>query len=130
MKYILMMSGTKADFDWYARWSSEEIEAHAAFLRDFGKNLKDSGKFVSAEGLSFPQEAKMVRSGGGGEPITDGVFPEAKEFLAGYFIVEVESAEEAYRLAAQISAAPGPKDRGNQPIEVREVLGGPPEESL
>src|SRR5258706_13211763 len=130
MKYILMMSGTKADFDWYAKWSRQDLQAHTAFMRDFSKKLKDSGKFISAEGLAFPQKAKIVRAGSDGEPITDGVFPEAKEFLAGYFIVDVESPEEAYRLAARISAAPGPKDRGNQPIEVRQVMSGPPKEFL
>src|SRR6266850_547540 len=127
MKYILMMSGTKADFDWYAKWSRQDLQAHTAFMRDFSKKLEDSGKFVSAEGLAFPQEAKLVRAGSDGEPITDGVFPEAKEFLAGYWIVDVESAEQAYRIAARASAAPGCKDRGNQPIEVRQVMSGPPE---
>jgi hypothetical protein len=41
--------------------------------------------------------------------ITDGVFPETKEFLAGYWIVDVENAERAYAIAAQASAAPGPR---------------------
>ena len=128
MKYILMMSGTKADFEWYTKWSKQELQAHTAFMRDFSRELKDSGKFVGAEGLAFPDEARIVRAGSKGEPITDGVFPEAKEFLAGYFMIDVESPEEAYRLAARVSAAPGPKDRGTQPIEVRQVMSGPLED--
>ena len=100
-------------------------------MHAFNKELKESGAFVAAEGLAFPGQARIVRAGNNGEPITDGVFPEAKEFLAGFWIVEVESAEQAYRIAARASAAPGPRDDnhpGNQPIEVRQVMSGPPEE--
>src|SRR5882672_6087031 len=128
MKYMLMMTGTKADFDWYSKWPKQDLQAYAAFMRAFSKELKDSGTFVASEGLAFPDQAKIVRAGRDGIPITDGVFPEAKEFLAGYFIVDVASPEQAYRIAARISAAPGAKDRGNQPIEVRQVMSGPPEE--
>jgi len=131
MKYILMMTGKKADFDWYAKWSKQDLQANFAFMRAFSKELKDSGTFVSAEGLAFPDQAKLVRAGSNGEPITDGVFPEAKEFLAGYWIVDVESPEQAYRVAARASQAPGPGGiPGNMPIEVRQVMSGPPEELL
>lgn len=128
MKYILLMNGTKADFDWYASWSKEELQAQFAFMHAFNKELKDSGKFVASEGLAWADEARIVIAASDRTPITDGVFPESKEFLAGYWIVEVENAEEAYRLAAKVSAAPGNKSRGNQPIEVRQVMSGPPED--
>ncbi|MEP7365112.1 MAG: YciI family protein [Acidobacteriota bacterium] len=126
MKYMLLMTGTKADFDWYAQWPKEALAAYGAFMHSFNQELRTSGKLVAAEGLTFPQEAKIVRAGKKGEPVTDGVFPEAKEFLAGFWIVEVASAEEAYQLAARVSSAPGNKERGNQPIEVRQVMSGPP----
>jgi hypothetical protein len=129
MKYILLMAGTKADFDWYAQWSKEELQAQFAFMHAFNKELKDSGVLVAAEGLAFPSQAKLVRAGSDGAPITDGVFPEAKEFLAGFWIVDVESPEQAYQIAARASAAPGNKSRGNQPIEVRQVMSGPLEKS-
>ena len=135
MKYILMMTGTKADFDWYAKWSKQDLQAHFAFMHAFNKELKDSGAFVAAEGLAFPDQAKIVRAGSDGEPITDGVFPESKEFLAGYWIVDVESPEQAYqdRRAGFGGARParhGPGKPENQPIEVRQVMSGPPEELL
>lgn len=73
-----------------------------------------------------PDQAKLVRASPGGEPITDGVFAESKEFLAGYWVVEVEDAERAYRIAAEASLAPGP---GGKPlflgIEVRQVMSAP-----
>ena len=71
----------------------------------------------------MPHQAKVVRAGTNSQPITDGVFPEAKEFLLGYWIVDVESAERAYEIAARISAGPGPGGvPTNMPIEVREIM--------
>ena len=123
MKYILMMNGTKANFESYMKWSKQEIEANVAFMRSFSKELKDAGVFVDTKGLAWPQEAKIVRAGADGTPVTDGIFPESKEFLAGYWIVDVESPGQAYQIAARASAAPGPGGKpGNMPIEVRQVL--------
>jgi hypothetical protein len=72
-----------------------------------------------------------VRAGKDGVPITDGVFPESKEFLAGYWIVDVDSPERVYAIAAKASAAPGPGGVPlNMPIEVRPIMSGPPPEML
>jgi hypothetical protein len=131
MKYMLMMSGTKAQFDWFTKWSKKDLEAQFAFMHAFNKELAESGVLIAAEGLAFPDQAKIVRAGSDGAPVTDGVFPEAKEFLAGFWIIDVESPEQAYKIAARASAAPGPGGKpGNMPIEVRQVMSGPPEELL
>ncbi len=131
MKYMLMMAGTKADYDGFMKWSKQDLQANTAFMRAFSKELKDSGVFVATEGLAFPDQAKIVRAGANGEPITDGVFPESKEFLAGYWIIDVESPEQAYQIAARASAAPGPGGKpGGLPIEVRQVLSSAPKELL
>lgn len=123
MKYILMMNAKKSDFDSYAKWSREDLQRNVAFMRAFSKELKDSGVFVATEGLGWPNEAKTVRADKNGEPVTDGVFAESKEFLAGYWIIDVESPEQAYKIAARASSAPGPGgQRGSLPIEVRQVL--------
>ena len=129
MKYMLMMSATKDVFDWYAKWPKEDLQANFAFMRAFNQELKDSGVLVATEGLAWPDQAVIVRARSDGTPITDGVFPEAKEFLAGYWIVDVENAEQAYRIAAQASLAPAPAGTPEtMPIEVRQVMSGPPEE--
>jgi hypothetical protein len=87
------------------------------------KTLSDSGEFVAAAGLAMPDRAKLVRAGKDGVPLTDGVFPESKEYLAGYLIVDVESEKRAYEIAAIWSAAPGPGGLPlNMPIEVRQVM--------
>jgi hypothetical protein len=112
-------------------WPAKDFQAHIAFMMKLNKELKESGELVAAEGLAFPDQAKLVRAGKNGEPITDGIFPESKEFLAGYWIVDVDSPERAYAIAAKASAAPGPGGAPlNMPIEVRPVMSGPPPEML
>jgi hypothetical protein len=123
MKYILLMSGTKADFEGYAHWPEEVLQANMAFMRSLGKELEESGALVAVSGLAFPDEARLVRAGDDGEPVTDGVFPESKEFLAGYLIIDVDGPEEAYKVAARASLAPRPAGfEGNTAVEVRPVL--------
>ena len=124
MKYILMMHGKKGAWDEYSNWSKEDLQRNVEFMQRFNKELHDSGVFVDTKGLAWPKEAKIVRSAYDGEPVTDGVFPESKEFLAGYWIIDVESPEQAYKIAARLSAGPGLDGKpGNMPIEVRQVLG-------
>ena len=120
MKYILLMSGTKAGVDTYRAWSQKDIEAHMAVLGRINKELTESGEFVATQGLAGPNEAKVVRGEKNGMPVTDGIFPESKEFLLGYWIVDVATPERAYAIAGRISAAPGPGGAPtNMPIEVR-----------
>jgi hypothetical protein len=129
MKYILLMTGTKAGVETYKAWSKKDIQTHFAYLKGLNKELGESGEFVATEGLAMPHQAKVVRAGNDGSPITDGVFPEAKEFLLGYWIVDVENPERADQIAARISAGPGPGGvPTNMPIEVRQIMSARPEE--
>ena len=130
MKYILMMNTMRAGRG-VPPWAQKDLQAHIAFMIGLNKELRQCGELVSAEGLSFPDQAKLVRAGKDGVPITDGVFPESKEFLAGYWIVDVDSPERADAIAAQVSGAPGPGGAPlNMPIEVRPIMSGPPPEML
>lgn len=124
MKYILLMSSTKAGVDSYHAWSQEDIEKSMGVLRSINNELSGSGEFVATQGLAEPAEAKVVRGGKNGMPVTDGIFPESKEFLLGYWIVDVATPERAYAIAGRISAAPGPGGAPtNMPIEVRRFAG-------
>jgi len=130
MKYILMMNTMKAGAG-VPGWPKKDLQAHIAFMHNLNKELRESGEFVSAEGLSFPDQAKLVRAGKDGTLITDGIFPESKEFLAGYWIIDAATPERAYAVAGRISAAPGPGGTPlNMPVEVRPILSGPPPEML
>jgi len=131
MKYMLMMNTPGGGPYQVARWPQEDLKAHIAFMMGFARKLRESGELVAAEGLAGPDQARLVRAGQDGQPITDGVFPEAKEFLAGYWIVDVESPARAYEIAAEASAAPGPGGAPlNMGIEVRQVMSGPPKDLL
>jgi hypothetical protein len=121
MKYILLMSGTKAGVDAYHAWSPQDIAAHMAVLQGIQRELTKTGEFVATQGLADPAEAKVVRGDKNGLPVTDGIFPESKEFLLGYWVVDVATPERAYALAGRLSAAPGPGGvPTNMPIEVRQ----------
>ena len=130
MKYMLMMHAPRTGWETagIGTWPPDDIKAHIGFMMRFHKELSESGVLVGAEGLAGPEQARVVRATGGGAPaVTDGPFAEAKEFLAGYWIVDVETTEQAYEIAARASAAPG---KGgvpmNMPIEVRQVMSAPP----
>lgn len=123
MKYILMMSGSKSGVDRYRAWSKQDMDAHMAVLQSINKELSDSGEFVATQRLGPVDEAKLVRGEKNGLPVTDGLFAESREFLLGYWMIDVESAERAYAVAGRISAAPGPGGvPTNMPIEVRRLL--------
>lgn len=128
MRYMLMMHAPRAASGDYQinNWSPDDFKAHMAFMRRFNEALTSAGEFVDAQGLASPGEARIIRAGGNGEPITDGVFPEAKEFLAGFWIIDVDKPERAYEIAAKASAAPGPGGAPlNMAIEVRQVMSAP-----
>ncbi|MFL6605830.1 MAG: YciI family protein [Steroidobacteraceae bacterium] len=129
MKFMLMMNTPRGTGDYQIfQWPPEAINAHIQFMKDLNRDLVKTGEFVDAQGLTPPGQAKIVRFGKGDAPVvSDGPFAETKEFLAGYWIIEVEKRERAYEIAARASGAPG---RDGQPlvipIEVREVMGAPP----
>ena len=132
MKFMLMMHAPKAGWKdaGIGTWPPADIQAHIAFMMRFHDELKQSGELVDAQGLAGPEEALVVRATAAGVPdVTDGPFAEAKEFLAGFWIVDVETKAQAYAIAARASAAPG---KGgvpmNMPIEVRQVMSAPPQE--
>jgi hypothetical protein len=108
-------------------WSPADIKAHIEFQQELNRELAERGELVDAQGLAGPDLARIVMSDGTGAPvITDGPFAESKELLAGYRLVDVDTADRAIEIAAQASAAPGQDGAPiQQPIEVREVLSAP-----
>ena len=106
------------------KWAPEDAKAHIDFQIRLNEELSERGELVEAQALTGPELAKIVVHDGEGTPVvTDGPFPEAKELLAGYRIVDVESPERAVEIAAETSAAPGPNGVPlRQRIEVREIM--------
>jgi hypothetical protein len=108
-------------------WAPADVQAHIAFQRALNDELARGGELVDGQGLAGPELAKFVTSDGKAAPVvTDGPYPEAKELLAGYRLVDVESEARAIEIAAKVSAAPGPDGVPiQQPIEVRQVMSAP-----
>jgi hypothetical protein len=128
MRFILMMHAPRGTGDYdINNWSPEVREAHLDYWRRLNKELTELGELVSVQALAAPGRARVVRGGKNGLPaVTDGPFAEAKEFLAGFWIVDVAREERAYEIAGKASLAPGPGGRPLIiPIEVREVIRAP-----
>jgi hypothetical protein len=108
------------------RWAPEEIDAHMTFMRDFAARLEESGEYVDGQALA-PEGAWVRHDGEGRPPVTDGPFPETKDLIAGWYVIDVDSWDRAVELAGELSAAPG---AGGEPIhewlEVRPLLSLPP----
>ncbi|WP_411284711.1 YciI family protein [Lapillicoccus sp.] len=125
MKYMLLMNHIQTPATAPAtEWTSEDAKASGEAMGAIHQELTERGEFVGAEGLTGPDAAKIVTFDGAGAPVvTDGPFPESKEFLAGYWLIDVESEARAIEIAARTSAAPGP---GGAPtareIQVRPVM--------
>ncbi|HEX8051541.1 MAG TPA: YciI family protein [Thermoleophilaceae bacterium] len=126
MRFMLLQDygGVESDTEPMSRWTQDEVKAHIDFQRRLNAELREHGELIAAEALTAPDQAKTVVSDGSAAPVvTDGPYPESKELLAGYRMVDVESVERAIEIAARASAAPG---QGGAPIrqriEVREVM--------
>jgi hypothetical protein len=129
MRFMLLQNYGQVESDCapMPEWSPEDIKAHIDFQHALNAELLERGELVDAQGLAGPDQAKFVVSDGVGAPvITDGPFPESKELLAGYRLIDVETLERALEIAAQASAAPGQNGAPiRQPIEVRQALSAP-----
>ena len=110
-----------------SEWTPEEIEAHIQYQYDTQAMLKERGEFVDAQAAA--PTGHWVQYGGPGKAPTvlDGPFPETKELIAGWFLIDVESEERAHEVAAHVASAPGP---GGTPIfewlEVRPLMSDAP----
>jgi hypothetical protein len=99
MRYMLMMHAPRGTGDYQVtagpRRTCRRTSASCTVLN---KDLTDAGELVGAEGLDAPGQAKVVRVGANGAPaVTDGPFAETKEFLAGFWMVDVDGPERALR---------------------------------
>ena len=125
MKFVLIVNFQPGVIDTpMDEWEPEEIEAHLDYYRALNRELQDSGELIQTEILAGPDLGKIVTSDGVAAPVvTDGPFPEFKEWIAGYQIFDVESEARAVEIAAKLSAVPGPGGRATeQPIIVRQVM--------
>ena len=126
MKYMMHMNVKGGSYQMEG-WAPNDIKAMVDFMDRFNAELQKNGQWVFAEGLVAPELTRIVKADDHGRPVvTDGPFAESKEFIAGFWIVDVKDADEAYRLAAKVSTCPGPGGKPlNMPLEVRAVGDAP-----
>jgi hypothetical protein len=136
MKYIILSFGTQRDYDAMSGQSTdhpdlkpEDFAPMYEFMTSFNDELERSGELVDTRGLVAPVHTRRVQLKEGVPVVTDGPYAETQEVLAGYWIVDCETPQHAYEIAARASAAPGRGGKPlNMPIEVREVMSAPPVE--
>jgi hypothetical protein len=122
MKFMVQMNVKKGPYQMEG-WSQEDVKRMVGFMDGINADLKKAGQLVVAEGLVSPEEARLVKANDDGSPsVTDGPYAESKEFIAGFWIIDVKDADEAYRFAARVSLCPGPGGKPlHMPLEVRAV---------
>ena len=95
--------------------SQEQLDQMDRQFEALLQELSASGEFVTAEALADPASSTIYTWGGEGHVATDGPYAEAKEQLAGFFLLDCESRERAEKIATQF-ASPG------DVIELRPVM--------
>jgi hypothetical protein len=120
MKYMIMMFGDQAGMMENPRTTPEWIVGMHGFMTTLNDELAASGEFVSGEGLADAPTAKTVSLVDGQVVVSDGPFAEAKESLAGYWILDVESEARVLEIASRIV-------HWSDRVEVRQVFDAPPE---
>ncbi|MGW4803704.1 YciI family protein [Kitasatospora sp. NPDC004272] len=131
MRYVLQLHFSQDDtrVPPIPTWSPEATAAHLAHVRRTAAELTATGELVEARGLAEPATARIVRATGGEPVVTGGPFPDGKEFLYGWWLVDCADEARAVEIAARVSAVPGHDGRPmNLPIEVRELLPEAPAE--
>ena len=119
MKYMMMMFGDAEDM--LAAREPEWVRQMIAFMTDFDGELRKSGELIFDEGLAFPKTAKTVSLDDGGQVVvSDGPFAEAKESLAGFWVIDVKDEARAVELAGRVAV-------WSQQVELRTIPAGPPE---
>jgi hypothetical protein len=105
------------------QWTEAEVKAHVQYMNDFAARLQSSGEYVDSQALD--PSGVFVRFDGEGEPpVTGGPFPETKDLIAGWMVIDVASYERAVELAGELSAAPGSEGRPiHEWLELRPFLG-------
>jgi len=88
---------------------------HFEDMGKYNEQLQKAGVLLALDGLTPPSKGAQVTFKSGKSKVSDGPFPEAKEVVGGYWMIEVKSREEALQWASRI---PG---TDNERVEVRQV---------
>ncbi|GAA2999890.1 YciI family protein [Streptosporangium longisporum] len=115
MKFVLNMHMNPAVWESLTEDERNEVmNGHSTFM----ETVTASGEMIMTQALADPSQSAVVRVRGGRPVVTDGPYLEAKEYLGGFYLIDCETRERAFELAALI---PDAKVEG-MGIEVRPVM--------
>ena len=122
MRYLLMLKGDPGNPEDLSEISAAATEALVSDMIAFQHELTDAGVLVSSEGLLPSSEGVRVLHKRMGRTVVDGPFAEAKELVAGYFIIEVDSRDEAVEWASKVPVQHAlTSDDDEAVVEVRRI---------
>ncbi|QDP95838.1 hypothetical protein FOE78_07930 [Microlunatus elymi] len=102
MKYLILMQVDPTVLENLTDDQQKSImDGHAAFMAE----IKASGEMLSTHALGDPSQTTTVRARGGKPEVLDGPYAETKEFMGGYYLIDVESKDRAVELARKIPDA-------------------------
>jgi hypothetical protein len=102
MKYLLMIYG---NHELWSSFSAEETTRGIAEQDAFNQEFFETGELLGAFGLADAENAKVVRVRDGERIVTDGPYLEAKEHLASYYLLDVESEQRALEISSRMPFA-------------------------
>jgi hypothetical protein len=106
VKYLIMVYGNPWSREMWASFTDEERAAGFGAHNDLRDSLIASGELIMSEALADPSTATRVTARDNGEVVTsDGPFAEAKELLAGFYLVDCDNRETAVAIAAKVPEA-------------------------
>ncbi|OLF06140.1 hypothetical protein BLA60_32900 [Actinophytocola xinjiangensis] len=124
MRYLMLAyTNAQAWEDAVTNWDPNapmpaDVQEACEFYEVLGKELTESGEFVTTEGLEQPSHTKTIRKRPDGPEVTDGPYAELKEVLASYAIIDCQSYDRAVEIGARIADATG------DTIEIRPTSAG------
>ena len=105
MKYLILIYSNPESRKIWEGFSADERSVGLAAYAALTEDLEESGELIVTEALADPSMTKRVSVREGEAVTSDGPFAEAKELLAGFYLVECESAERAVEVAARVPEA-------------------------
>ncbi|MFF5989381.1 YciI family protein [Prauserella flavalba] len=105
MKYVILIYGNPASRELWSRLTPEQRREGLADYAALDADLAASGEMIVSEALADPAKTTRVTVREGTTLTSDGPFAEAKELLAGFFLVDCESTERAVEIAARVPEA-------------------------
>jgi len=115
MKFMILTYASQQDYDAMSgtstevpSWSGEDFAAMGAFMAELNRDLDESGALVETRALAAPAHTRRVCSPHGQAVVTDGPYAETQEVLAGYWVVECDSFDQATQIAARLASCPAP----------------------